>query len=136
MTDSEAIVFTLKHGKGYDDSWAVFRGDAQTIRKNAMEFYGVTEDQVTGLDPAEVLEAIRLSVQGSGLNTTPTQAPKEKPEGIPQVETDKTLLQRVESAATVADIDALWVANKDAFNDSKVIAAAKKRKAEIEKESN
>lgn len=135
MSDNEDIVFTLKHGKGYEESWAVFRGDAATIRRSAMEFYGVEESDVAGYNASEVLEAIRLSVQGSGIAMP--EGPKVKAaeigsaEGsLPPAQTDDDLLAQVESAESREVVDALWRTNREKF-DAKIVAAATKRVAEL-----
>lgn len=132
MSDENApIVYTLKHGKNYDDSWTVFRGRADTIRQNAMEMFGITEDQVPGYSAAQVLEAIRQTIQSDGieLGEVAEAEPVNEHPGL-VVETDDSLLSKVQSAKTERELLDLWTRHKDQW-DEKVNKAAGDRKKEL-----
>lgn len=140
MSDDNApITFTLKHGGGYGDAWTVFRGTPQAIRDNAVEFFGVDEADVEGLAAAEVLEAIKLAVQGSGISTKPKAPEKVELKSVDTavaVETDEALLEQVKTAGSTDELNKLWKNNKAKF-DKVILAAAGARKKELEeKESN
>jgi hypothetical protein len=68
---------TIKYGKGYDESWAVFRGTIWEIRANLVAYFGINVDYASGLTLNELVVAATHVAHGTGnvaaiLGGTPT----------------------------------------------------------------
>lgn len=67
---SDEITITIKYGKGYDDSWAVFRGTPAELRANILDFYGMDPDSQRGLSLSSVVVNATNIAQGKSLVAT------------------------------------------------------------------
>lgn len=135
--DNAPIVHTIKHGKGFEDSWNVFRGTADEIRANAIALYGVKPELVEGMSTAVVLEAIRQSAQRGIFKPHVLDAMfaaahdamnnEVKPVTSLSCGTVEDVLEAVRSAGSVAEVEAVWAENKSLW-DARCTAEAKARK--------
>ncbi|WDS51748.1 hypothetical protein SEA_TRIUMPH_34 [Streptomyces phage Triumph] len=61
---------TIKYGKGYDDTWAVFKGTATEIRANILEFFGMDPATQQGLSLSSIVVNATNLAHGKGLIAT------------------------------------------------------------------
>ncbi|WSJ69032.1 hypothetical protein OG294_24570 [Kitasatospora sp. NBC_01302] len=135
MADEGRITVTIKYGKGYDDSWVVFRGSAETVQQDIVDYFGLDGKSVAGLAPSElVLEATRTAqaasmvVKGLDARVLPAQAAPKAPQSpAPAAETPGGLLEQIEHCASTDDLKRLWATNQAAFSDQSVMDAWKSR---------
>ena len=56
MSDEGNIVVTIKYGKGYEESWAVFRGSTTSeVRGNILDYFGQDSNAFEGMSLHEVV---------------------------------------------------------------------------------
>lgn len=149
-TVREAMTVTIKYGKGYEESWAVFRGDVWQIRADLITYFGINVDYANGVTLNELVIAATHVAHGTGnvaavLGATPisvteslTGAPTgnaawdqfdgkgEKPavEAVREAaEGSQALISQLQQAASVADLKKLWAEHQAAFSDASVKAA-------------
>ena len=151
----EPMTVTIKYGKGYDESWAVFRGNIWQIRADLIAYFGVNVDYASGLTLHELVVAATHVAHGTGsvaavLGGTPisaTEALTGEPTGkAAWAEAEKEtalpyggspgpdvkfefyeLIGLLEGAATTGDLKALWATHQAAFSDKDVKAAYSKQ---------
>ena len=136
---------TIKYGKGYEDTWANFRGSLVQIRENLIVFFGLTADETAGLTLSEVvLQATNLAHAkgnlGAALGATPIAtkamasapatgdvwaeaggaATPAKKEGPSQSE---ILIETIGKTDGVDALKRLWAENQAAFADTSVMDA-------------
>ncbi|MDH6462037.1 hypothetical protein M2302_002212 [Micromonospora sp. A200] len=143
------ITVTIKYGKGYEETWAVFNGLPAEVRHDLMEYFGLDEDEVAGLTLSEVVVNATNLAHGKGnvagilggtvipspqqarANATRTTgdvwaeaaastAPPAEPEENP-------VLKLIEGATDVPTLQRIWAENQAAFADSAVMDAWKAR---------
>lgn len=124
---------TIKYGKGYDDTWVTFRGTPDSVRSQLCETFGLKPEGFDTLSEL-VLEATALAhgannaASGAGGRSIPKD---QKSEGAPAQEAKpeekpaSPLLERVEEATDVKQLQHLWASNKEAFADADLMAAWK-----------
>ncbi|MFF9644714.1 hypothetical protein [Kitasatospora aureofaciens] len=138
MADEGRITVTIKYGKGYDDSWAVFRGTAETVQKDIVTYFGLDGKSVSGLALSDlVVEATRTAQAAtmivkeldariipapSTLKLAPAPAAPAAPE-----QTADGLLEQIGQCASTDDLKRLWATNQAAFSDQSVMNAWKAR---------
>lgn len=61
---------TIKYGKSYDDTWAVFKGTAAEIRADILEFYGMDPATQQGLSLSSIVTNATQIAHGKGLIAT------------------------------------------------------------------
>ncbi|UFD97970.1 hypothetical protein PQC18_gp32 [Streptomyces phage Pablito] len=66
---SETTV-TIKYGKSYDDTWAVFKGTSAEIRANILEFFGMDPATQQGLSLSSIVVNATNVAHGKGLIAT------------------------------------------------------------------
>lgn len=122
---------TIKYGKGYDDSWAVFKGSSGQIRDQIVDYFGYNVEEVKALTLHELVlnatasahgtrtfqDQLGAAVAGSGEDPA-----KESSWSHPQSEQKEEdgnayLLSEIAACASVADLQTLWAKNQDAFNE-------------------
>lgn len=137
---------TIKYGKGYEASWAVFRGDtAANIRQQVIDYFGIAADQVANLSLHELALNVTKVAQGTSnmstilgataigsadgsLYTGPPHPadsqPATPPAAAPAQETVDPLLglkTAIEAASSVPDLQRVWAENQAAFNEHSVL---------------
>lgn len=156
FTTTEPISFTVKYGKGYDESWVVFRGNIWQLRADIIAYFGIDVGYASGLTLHELGVAATHVAHGTGavakvLNATPISATEaltgeptgdaalveaEKDTALPYggspteaapADPNADLIQQLQTAASIADLKALWVKHQAAFTDADVKAAYSKR---------
>lgn len=139
--DSSEVTVTIKSGKGYDDSWFVFRGKAASVKEQLIEFFSLDRASVESLSPYEVAVNARSVAQGLAavavtLGGTVTHSEATKPstpatgastatdDGWGEDTTSPTdlILVKIEAAASVDELKALWADNQSVFADAEVMA--------------
>ncbi|WJN62656.1 hypothetical protein [Streptomyces phage phiScoe10] len=62
MSENRSLTVTIKYGKGYEETWAVFKGSPDEIRADIVTYFGFQRDSVTELTLSElVVEATSLA---------------------------------------------------------------------------
>jgi hypothetical protein len=151
------ITVTIKYGKGYDDTWAVFHGTVEDVRADLTMFFGLPSTSDTSLTLSELvvnatgiahglgalageLGAVVIAAEHNGA-APPSQGQAAGPDPwtqantmlaapaatAPTVPQPHPLLALIEQAPTVRALELLWVENQDAFADPAVMAAWKAR---------
>jgi hypothetical protein len=150
---SETTV-TIKYGKSYDDTWAVFRGTAAEIRTDVMDYFGMDPETQKGLSLSSIVVNATQIAHGKALIATalgatvveeianepakPTSDPwataaSTPTQSVSVAETTKAddpnayILGEIEKQATVDGLKKLWAANQAFFADASVMAAWKAR---------
>ena len=140
MTADRGITVTIKSGKEYDKSWEVFHGSPAEVREDMLAYYGISANDVTKLTTHELQVLIAAQVQVETvadiraiLHGEESVEPvnDEVKQARPVVETAEELLTAVQNAPSDDALTELWYLRKHLF-DSKIIAAAKKRREELE----
>ncbi|ATI18816.1 hypothetical protein SEA_DIANE_32 [Streptomyces phage Diane] len=151
---SETTV-TIKYGKGYDDTWAVFKGTASEIRANILDFFGMDPETQVGLSLSSVVVNATNIAHSKGLIATALGAtvveektnepakPTEDPwaaasaaqssgpwpesASVPEKKEDPNayILGEIEKQTTREGLKKLWAANQSFFADSAVMDAWK-----------
>lgn len=134
---------TIKSGKGYDDSWYVFRGRPEEIKAQLVDFFGIPSASVAGLSVFEVAVNCRQIAQGNEstvaalggtivpADTKPSQTtPGDDPwaaieAGAPDESAPNPILGQIEACKTTDELKRLWAENQAAFADSAVMDAWK-----------
>ncbi|MFI0985006.1 hypothetical protein [Streptomyces exfoliatus] len=152
MTDHD-LTITIKYGKGYEDTWAVFKGTSEAVRDRIIRFYGFRPEMVADLTDSElVVEATNIA-HGKGnlaaflgattigvektdrprTNAARADDPWAAASASPPTQrsavgdTADWILGEIEKAAELDDLKKLWAANQSLFADPGVMAAYKAR---------
>lgn len=147
MSDAAELTVTFKYGKGYEETWAVFKGKAQDLRQQILDYFGMDSSEFSDLTLHDVvLEATRIAHADRTVMTSlggkvatkseraqeraqePASQAKSEPEGPTP---EQALIARLEAAETVDGLKRLWAENKALFSDDGVKAAYKKRGSEL-----
>lgn len=142
------ISVTLKYGKGFEESWAVFRGETAAELKNSIaDYFGLDHNldltlhelviNVTGIAHGTATAAAALGAVAIPSSDT-EKAPAAESSGDLWDETPAqeaaagpSILDRIAACASVDDLKALWADNQAAFNDASVMEAWKARGREL-----
>ncbi len=142
-----AITVTIKYGKGYDDSWVVFRGDAESIREDVIGYFGMDRASVAELTLSELIvnatqyahgkTAVASTLNGAvighkpseaqdaqGKSSDPWAAAEQQASAQPQ---ENPMLARIAACTTGDELRRLWAGDQAAFADAEVMAAWKAR---------
>jgi hypothetical protein len=149
------ITITIKYGKSYDDTWAVFHGTLDDVRADICAFFGIASTSKTELTLSELVvnatgiahgigalaselgavviasgqaDAAPADQAAPGRSDPWTQVGATPAEpAAPAEPQPHPLLALIEQAPTVRALELLWVENQDAFADPAVMAAWKAR---------
>ncbi|MEU7400100.1 hypothetical protein [Streptomyces sp. NPDC044948] len=152
MSEARSITVTIKYGKSYEDTWAVFKGSAGEVRQDILEYFGIESDSVTGLTLSDIVTNATQIAHGKGLIATqlgatvvaqePAEAPA-KPQGDPwasvgtsqpvtvadqapaQQDANSWILGEIAKQTNRADLKKLWANNQSFFSDPSVMDAYK-----------
>lgn len=154
------ITVTVKYGKGYEESWAVFRGQADEVREDLEAYFGLDREATAEYTLSElVVHATRIAhakgnVAGllggtivKGVNqaepTQPAKAAKadgtdpwvgvEQGSRQAKAEDDpnRAMLDTIAACASGDQLRTLWAENQAAFADPAVMDAWKARGREL-----
>lgn len=147
-----SVKVTIKYGKGYEESWAVFEGSIDQLRLDIAGYFGMDENYVGALTLHEVVSQATAVAHGtSNVMTTlgGTVVNQEKPQAGPtgasawdRVDGEAGGEQHVESshawlvdalgkAESLDALKKLWAENQSAFSDATVTDAYKARGKEL-----
>ncbi|MEU7030033.1 hypothetical protein AB0A60_25550 [Streptomyces sp. NPDC046275] len=139
------IGVTIKYGKGYEDTWAVFRGSVRQVRELICDYFGFECKYETGLSLSDLVVNATNLAHGKGniasildarvISESPVQAPANDPWAAasaakPEQATDNKsawILGEIEKAPSIDELKKLWAANQAMFADPAVMAAYKAR---------
>lgn len=133
MSDGERLTVTIKYQENsnkYDQPWAVFHGDVQSIREDIIRYFELTDDEHKGLPlHAVVLNARRyahgLNTFASVLGGAVVEVVEDEPKAVggqpveedwsAPVVTDDDVVASINAATSKGDIKAIYVAHKARF---------------------
>ena len=129
------VSVTIKYGKGYEHTWAGFRGSVRQVRDNIIGFFGMTPEETTGLTLSEVVtNATTLAHAkgnlGGGLGGVTALPHSEKPKqaGDPWAGTQQAakpedgdglteaVTKEIEATKTVDELKLVYGKNKGLFD--------------------
>ncbi|MFF4244289.1 hypothetical protein ACFYY2_07415 [Streptomyces sp. NPDC001822] len=141
-----SISVTIKYGKSYEDTWAVFRGTVAQVREVLCDYFGFESKDVTGLSLSDLVVNATNLAHGKGniaavldarvISSEPTSAsaPADDPwatASATKPEAKETgsgwILGEIEKQTSIADLQKLWAANQAMFADPAVMTAYKAR---------
>ncbi|MFE1842022.1 hypothetical protein [Streptomyces sp. NPDC059515] len=154
MSEGRGITVTIKYGKSYEDTWAVFKGSASEVRSDILDYFGIESDSVTGLTLSDIVTNATNIAHGKGLIATQLgatvvaeePAPPAKPQGDPWAaignsspvtvadqapaaspEQDKNawVLGEIAKKTSRAELKKFWAENQSFFADPAVMDAYK-----------
>lgn len=131
---------TIKSGKGYDDTWQVFRGESlKEVRDQIVEFFDMEVSGDLSLHSV-VLEATRLAHGGAApvkILGAKVEAEVKDGEKDPWAEAEKAeqktedpyagLIAELGAAPDVEELRRIWQRNQDHFSEERVMEAYKAR---------
>ena len=146
-TPTNEVTVTIKAGKGYEDSWYVFRGDAEAVKEQLIGFFALDRASVASLSPFETavnarqiaqsisdvsakLGAVAIGAVPSGPSANAEAAALgTAPADDPWAEADEPvrnpLYGRIEAATSKDELKLIWAENQAAFSDAELMAAWK-----------
>ncbi|MGW2539815.1 hypothetical protein ACWC5I_02855 [Kitasatospora sp. NPDC001574] len=133
MADEGRITVTIKYGKAFDDSWAVFRGSPEEVERDIVRFFRFDGESVTKLslnelvvEAAQSAQATTMVVRGLDARIVPQDTPATTAASRPTSPAGG-LLELIERCADTDALKALWATNQAAFQDQAVMDAWKAR---------
>ncbi|MEU8327291.1 hypothetical protein [Micromonospora sp. NPDC048839] len=145
---------TIKHGKGYQDTWTVFKGQLPEVREDLIDFFGMNRSEVESLTLHDLVVNATSIAHGVGnvagfLGGTvlasgpkPADRPRSSASGddpwidagtTPAKPAENPLLGLIKAALDVPSLERLWAENQAAFSDPAIMDAWKARGREIRK---
>jgi hypothetical protein len=139
------IGVTIKYGKGYEDTWAVFRGSVRQVRELICDYFGFGCKDETGLSLSDLVVNATNLAHGKGnvasildarvISDSPAQSPADDPWAAasaskPEQTTDNKsawILGEIEKQGSLDDLKKVWAANQAMFSDPAVMTAYKAR---------
>ncbi|MFJ3974905.1 hypothetical protein [Streptomyces sp. NPDC090021] len=138
------IGVTIKYGKSYEDTWAVFRGTVVQVRELICDYFGFECKDVTGLSLSDLVVNATSLAHGKGniasildariIPEPPSEAPANDPWAAASAAKSETtdnksawILGEIEKAPSIDELKKLWAANQAMFADPAVMAAYKAR---------
>ncbi|MGA5019234.1 hypothetical protein ACPCAA_17680 [Streptomyces griseoincarnatus] len=139
------IGVTIKYGRGYEDTWAVFRGTVPQVRQLICDYFGFECKDETGLSLSDLVVNATNLAHGKGnvasildarvVPETPAQEPANdvwaaaSASKTEQTSDNKSawILGEIEKANSLDGLKKLWAANQAMFADSAVMDAYKAR---------
>lgn len=143
---------TIKYGKGYEETWAGFKGSPADVRATIIEFFDMDPESVAGLSLSSVVvNATNLAhakgniasklggtviSRGKAADSGPpwnTDDSASKPGGVWDQAVDtkpaepevNPILEQIENAKDVGALQRMWAENQAAFADAEVMTAWK-----------
>jgi len=131
VADEGRITITIKYGKGYEDSWAVFRGSADEVQQDIVRFFGFDRESVTGLNLSDLVVEATQTAQATtmvvrGLDARIIPQPAAASASTPS-DPFSSLLEEIRQCASTDALKELWATNQAAFTDPAVMDAWKAR---------
>lgn len=119
MSDAP-ITVTIKHGKGYDDPWIVFKGSHDDVRREVVDTYALSVSDSLSL--AEVVHNAKQVAASLGATKAlgtkvekvekTTSKPKEEPRAEePQEDPEEALAKAFSEAQSKEELRTLWKDN-------------------------
>lgn len=158
---SRGVTITIKYGKGYEETWAVFRGRPDEVRDDILTFFGIDRESVAEQTLSDVVVTATSIAHGKGnvarylggnvISSGPAQqssgstgsaawAEAEQEQGSRPTE-DVQLPERhwilgaIEGASSLEELKSLYVENKADFDSVAELLPAWKAKGKALKEA-
>lgn len=143
--EGRGITVTVKYGKGYEESWVVFRGPSITqVREDIIDYFGMDRASVSELTLSDVVVNATNLAHGKGnvaaalgatvikSGPTPTEAPAtsawaQAAQQEAEAPAVNPMLAQIAATTSTDELRRLWAANQSAFADAEVMAAWKAR---------
>lgn len=147
------LTVTIKYGKGYEETWAVFKGNPDEVREDIISYFGLMRDSVTELTLSELVVEVTSLAHGKGniarflggtiIPPSEQSAPPQTstasnedpwaaassaapaPAAQPAEDPNAYILGEIEKQTDVASLKRLWAENQSFFSDPSVMAAWK-----------
>lgn len=144
---------TIKYGKNYDDTWAVFKGAAIEVRLDIIEYFGLSPEPEWSLN--DVVLAATQAAHGLGAivgtfgGATRSEDGTVQTSVVPVAESTSSsndvwdqasstpaapttpppnpLLAQIASTTSIAELKRLWAENQSEFSDPEIMATWKAR---------
>lgn len=149
------ITVTIKYGKSYDDTWAVFKApSAESVRADIVAYFGIEYASVSELSLHELVQNVTGISHGTSTAATMLGAIAIPAQSTPPVETGNPwaglddddnkqeettdhpyqyVLDAIAAATDVKELQKVWASNQPAFKDDIVTTAYKARGKELQK---
>lgn len=142
MTEASFSV-TFKYGKGYDETWVVFKGNPAIVRDDIISYFGLSKSDYEGVQTDQLVrdatniahgKAAQLVATALGGEVvkeeavdTPTAPSSESAPAAKAEESDsnKYILDQIEAQTSVDGLKRLYAENKDFFAEPSVLTAWK-----------
>lgn len=143
--NDHSLTVTIKYGKGYEESWVVFKGaSTEAVREQVIAYFGLDSASVAELTMSDLVVNVTNLAHGKGnaaavlgatvIKTEKTKPAEKKADDDPwaddeggEAEGPKPILAQVEACQSVAELKKLWAENQSEFADADVMAAWKAR---------
>ena len=141
ITENEnGLTVTVKYGKGYEETWVVFRGSIATIRRDVIMYFGLDGVSMTDMTLSEVVINVTQLAHAKGnvaaalggvVIVKQAEAPVEQQGAAGDVWGDEPvpvgnpILAAIDAITTITDLKLLWSNNQSEFADSAVMDAWK-----------
>lgn len=142
------LTVTVKYGKGYEETWAVFKGQNDEVRENIINYFGLDRASVADLTLSDLVVNVTSLAHGKGnvgailggVVIDPKKADEaQQPSGTssdpwagvesgdatPEQTGPHPLLAQIEACTTRDELKRLWAENQEAFADADLMAAWK-----------
>jgi hypothetical protein len=146
---------TIKYGKGYEETWAVFKGSNDEVRGNILDYFAVPAENVEGLSLSELVVNVTNLAHGKGNaaallggvvigsrptepadSATVTQDGKDEAQNTTasdpwaddapaEPQGPHPVLAVIEAATSVEELKRIWAENQAALTDADLLAAWK-----------
>lgn len=141
--NDHSLTVTIKYGKGYEESWVVFKGaSTEDVREQVIAYFGLDGASVAELTMSDLVVNVTNLAHGKGnaaamlgatvIKTEKTKQVKEEKADDPwadeeEAEGPSPILARIESCQSVDELKKLWAENQSEFADAAVMDAWKAR---------
>ncbi|MFE0771952.1 hypothetical protein [Streptomyces sp. NPDC058861] len=139
------IGVTIKYGKSYEDTWAVFRGTVRQVRELICDYFGFECKDDTGLSLSDLVVNATSLAHGKGnvasildariISESPAGTPANDPWAAASAAKSEQaagnesawILDEIKKASSVDELKKLWASNQSMFADPAVMSAYKAR---------
>ncbi len=144
------VTVTIKYGKGYEETWAVFKGSTGEVREDILTYFGIESASVASLTLSELVVNVTNLAHGKGnvaATLGATAIPSATSEAAQAEGTDpwaaaasastpaqpevNPIFDAIKACTTRDELKRLWAENQPQFADSAVMDAWKARGKEL-----
>lgn len=140
---------TIKYGKGYEETWAVFDGTTESVKANIVSYFDMSSESVADLSLSDIVvnataiahnqgnivKTLGGTVISAKTASKMTEGETAAPAAEPEPEGPHPLVAQVEAQESVATLQRLWAENKAAFDALPDLMAAYRAKGKALQEA-